>query len=558
MSTPLETQLQQDATNHHLGDFINHLDIGLGNSVISAAASAHLKQVASQLLVDNKVIPNLQIDGDTGGKITLEDPTTHQQFLLSASSSDTAVITGADSKTYTYDLASNALVEKPVNPSVKYQGDANNPNEKFNKRDTDGKILSNADTKFDYDQAGTLTKVTWKNSDNKDVSYEKKANGWVDASGKPFLNDPVLDQHTGYLSFQSGTTDQPGNPTTWRPDASTITFDQSGKQVTSEQYANGDTRDFKYDANHKLNEVDYTPNGGNAVTEKWKLENDRWKNYDGSDHPTNKAPLRGISLDGDANYIETNSDGTTRKVLSDGVIPAPPNQPAPDNSDEKSMSLHQRWVKHHATEKAVIDQDVQASNKHTIAFGDTMWDIAKSSLKKNASNDHASVAEINAEIARLAKNNHIANPGSISVGTEIDTSPDQPPAPPTDANTKTGEKGQKIHFDGKGTDDKNITEIDYPPSDKYPQGMKVTFKRDADSNIQEVDITGGGDQDCTLVKNGDKFDKTNADQSTATVASIELDPDDGELILHGVKGSSTPAQDIKFEGDGSVESTAAQ
>ncbi len=61
---------------------------------------------------------------------------------------------------------------------------------------------------------------------------------------------------------------------------------------------------------------------------------------------------------------------------------------------------------------------------HHIRYGDTLWDIASASFKKN-NGQQPSNGEIMGEVNRLAKKNNIANPNNIGIGTAIDTSPDK-------------------------------------------------------------------------------------------------------------------------------------
>lgn len=63
------------------------------------------------------------------------------------------------------------------------------------------------------------------------------------------------------------------------------------------------------------------------------------------------------------------------------------------------------------------------NNIHKIRFGDTLWDIATASMKKQTG-QAPNNTEIANEVARIAKKNGV-NPNSIPLGTAIDTSPDK-------------------------------------------------------------------------------------------------------------------------------------
>ena len=678
----MNTALEADLTSKHLDKFIADLQKDLGQTGIDAAA---LTKLATSDLVTAKIIPNLKLDGVKDGKLDLEDANAkHYSLTATADAPNTAKISDADGKAYTVN-EKNELAEVKTAPAIVIG--AKTPDERYCQRDASGRVTNAGNVDYTYDANGNLQAATWENTNKQKAGFQIKNGAWVDEDGKPFSSPPTIDQRTGALIFQKAPVDgKVQNIMVWPADGSTINFDPTTKLATEVDYANGEVRDFKYDANHKLTEVDHRQSSDpKAASDKWKLENGKWNNYGSDDKPTQKPALKDISVDGAATYTETNADGTKRIYAFDGseggndkterdvamdggkihwkdgtiqsitsatnekrsftydangalsrvdyddnketggsiyswrkengewvnygtddkpvagkdhlkdigftengdyyetgkddqrrtfhpngkdeTAAAPPpetttttgtkgNQTAggQDGKDESKMTLHQRWVRHHHTEKAVIDADVQAGDSHTITFGDTMWDIAKSALKKNDGNEKPTNEQMNAEIARLAKNNEIANPNKPPIGKVIDTSPDQPATttPPADPNATTGDKGQTIHYDGTGKGQDNVTEIDYPKSATYPDGMKVTFVRDTDKSIKEIDITGGGPEDGTIVKDGSQYKKTAKDGTTETINLIDVHSLDGMIRFLGVKKDANAPVNQDYNPDGTV------
>jgi lysophospholipase L1-like esterase len=77
-------------------------------------------------------------------------------------------------------------------------------------------------------------------------------------------------------------------------------------------------------------------------------------------------------------------------------------------------------------------KDVNEKDAHAIAYGDTLWDIAKASFKKHNGHD-ASDLEVANEVSRIAKKNGV-NPNSIALGTTIHTDMNGSPEAPQAAN----------------------------------------------------------------------------------------------------------------------------
>ncbi len=88
---------------------------------------------------------------------------------------------------------------------------------------------------------------------------------------------------------------------------------------------------------------------------------------------------------------------------------APPQEPAQHNSYREARQAA----------RAVSEKDINEKDAHAIAFGDTLWDMARASFKKHNGHD-PSDSDITAEVARIAKKNGV-NPNSIPIGTVIHT-----------------------------------------------------------------------------------------------------------------------------------------
>jgi beta-glucosidase len=88
---------------------------------------------------------------------------------------------------------------------------------------------------------------------------------------------------------------------------------------------------------------------------------------------------------------------------------APPHGPAQHSSYREARQAA----------REVSEKDINEKDAHAIAFGDTLWDMARASFKKH--NGHnPSDSDITKEVARIAKKNGV-NPNSIPIGTVIYT-----------------------------------------------------------------------------------------------------------------------------------------
>jgi YD repeat-containing protein len=201
-------------------------------------------------------------------------------------------------------------------------------------------------------------------------------------------------------------------------------------QIASVTDKDGDKRVFKYESG-KLTGIDYIANGETTPDpeQSWTKKSDHWEN--GEDPPAKKKDI-GVTKDGD--YYEVSEDGKKKHtVKTDGteadadVTPEAPPTPPP-----AKKSMHDQWIEARVQAQKDSEKDVNDGDTHTVKFGDTMWDIARASAKKNSDDHHAPTnREIANEINRLIKNYNEANPdakitnaNNVPIGTEIDTSKD--------------------------------------------------------------------------------------------------------------------------------------
>src|SRR5262249_21215387 len=93
-------------------------------------------------------------------------------------------------------------------------------------------------------------------------------------------------------------------------------------------------------------------------------------------------------------------------------------------------------------------------------------------------------------------------------------------------------KSTSLHYDGKGTDQANITGVD------YPNGMKTKVESNGDYTVTG-DPAGGADKDYKLVKQTDgtykkmKPDGTTAIDPPQVYSGVEISNDDGSMTLTG-------------------------
>jgi len=143
------------------------------------------------------------------------------------------------------------------------------------------------------------------------------------------------------------------------------------------------------------------------------------------DSPAQMAQAKSGRTDkSDKSDKSDNSDNLTRQgdeLADKGIIP----KLALHDDLSAASALSSNWQSARLEAMRESNQTIGAGqNLHTIRFGDTMWDIATASMKKQTG--HApQIREIAEEVARLAKKNAV-NANSIALGTKIDTSPDNP------------------------------------------------------------------------------------------------------------------------------------
>jgi hypothetical protein len=227
--------------------------------------------------------------------------------------------------------------------------------------------------------------------------------------------------------------DPPKNDKTERDDkVNDSTIHWKDGQITSVTDKEGNKRVFKYEGGN-LTGVDYIATGETDADpeQSWTKKSNHWEN--GEDPPAKKKEI-GVTKNGD--YYEVSDDGKKKHtVKTDGteadadVSPDTlPPAPAP-----AKKSMHDQWVEARVQAQKDSEKDVTDNDSHTVKFGDTMWDIARASAKKNSDDQHPPTnREIANEINRLIKNYNEANPDAkitnankVPIGTEIDTSPDQ-------------------------------------------------------------------------------------------------------------------------------------
>lgn len=135
-------------------------------------------------------------------------------------------------------------------------------------------------------------------------------------------------------------------------------------------------------------------------------------------------------------------------------------------------------------------ESASGGTSHTIRYGDTMWDIARASMK-NQGHD-PSQREIANEVARLAKKNGV-NPNNIPIGTEINLTPDGAPrvSRPQQAETrqvvdKPAAVDKPASIDRPATVERLAT-MDKPASDSKPPG-EITLAMPVTSKAKDTSV----------------------------------------------------------------------
>jgi hypothetical protein len=506
----LNTDEKAAKTSHDWSTFIKDLDSSLKDPKLQAKQD-ELKKAAQDALKDAG-FGDVKIDGvSPDGKKILE----HK-----------------DGKAKTIDAkGAEADLAAPATPAD------------VNKRDAQGRVTSNdGSNTYGYDSAGKLNSVTWQDN-GADKTFKKNPpdathpNGqWVDDTGKPFAagGDPVLDQKTGDLTYKKD-----GSQTcTEKADGGFVYKNDDGTVDKVYDKAQNE-RQYKYD-HGKLVGVDYTAKGSSDVdpAKSWTKNDDgTWKN--GETPPKTAKDITVDPKTGD--YTEVSADGTKKHVYhtngTDEQVDNKADQPPPGQPQPHKGSLHDQWVAARKQARADSENDVNTTGKHTIKFGDTMWDVAKASAKKNSDDHHDPTnTEIAGEVARLKAKYDKAHPGheianinNVPIGTEIDTSPDKPAEPPQgpqNPNDVKGTAGQTMHYsDAAHT---QLTGVD------YANGMKSTIGANGDVSVTGDPASPG--KDYKLAKQADgsykKVDSSGADfNPPQTFSKVDVDNTDGTMTL---------------------------
>jgi YD repeat-containing protein len=526
-------------STHNWSTFIKDLDAELKDPKLQAK-QAELKQEAQRLLKDAG-FGDLQIDGVQDGKILEHTAAGKAQFI---------------------DKDGKVTDQQPgTNP----------PTDGSNARDDQKRVTTNdSQNHYTYDDKGALNAVTWTGQDKQTYGFKKNPpdathpNGqWVDEAGKPFKDggDPTIDQKTGDLSYQKAD----GPAKVEKADGGVIEKNDKGAPATVTDKA-GNQRAYTYNDDGTLKSVDYTANGQTDKDPKqsWTKQDDgTWAN--GDTPPQTRKDITVDPTTGD--YKEVSADGTKKHVehtdgtATDGDNKADP-PPAPEHPAKKS--LHDQWVEARKQSRIDSEKDVNDGDKHTIKFGDTMWDVAKASAKKNSTDHHPPTnTEVSNEVDRLvAKYNKahadkpITNKNNVPIGTEIDTSPEKAenPTPSDKPNDVKGDKGQIVHYAPDDKEHKTPTGVD------YPNGMKSKIAANGDVSVTGDPANGG--KTYTLAKQPDntykRQDETGKDVDPPQIYSgVDVSATDGSMTLTAKDGSHIATvhpdgktTDVKYDGKG--------
>lgn len=114
-------------------------------------------------------------------------------------------------------------------------------------------------------------------------------------------------------------------------------------------------------------------------------------------------------------FVRANSQNNGNELVDRRVIPQL------EIKNEKG-SASSDWAAARAEARRASESSILSGKQvHNIRYGDTLWDIASASYKRN-NGKSASNAEIAGEVNRLVAKNNIADANKIAVGTAIDTS----------------------------------------------------------------------------------------------------------------------------------------
>jgi YD repeat-containing protein len=388
------TQLRADAQTSHgdLSRFIADLSKATHDTGIK---TPELNVAATKILSQQGILPNFDVAGiSADGKSMIMTDATKKQYQV-----------GADEK----------ISEIKPDPAF---DNGNNI-----QRDDKGRVKSEPGAKIEYDQNGDVKSITVPPTtfDNGPVKIEKQKDGtWTDKD-TPLIGPPRIDQKTGDVT----TTDTQGFETVRHANGSEVMRDKDGRVVYSND-SKGHTTSIMRDKSGNLTSVD--------------IYHDDPKHKDGliTDVSLSKQPdgtwkdkvsgqtFKDVGFNKDGELYAVDQKGNTTTYRLDGTKDTVDSTGAKvqNTSDKQPMTEHQKWLKDRAQARIDSEKDINDQDSHTVKHGDTMWDIARASCKAHG-DKYPSAKTINAEVARLAKNNGITDPEKVPIGKKIDTSVDE-------------------------------------------------------------------------------------------------------------------------------------
>ena len=374
-------QLRMDAKSSH-GDLSHFIADVYKDMHTSGVKPEHVKADANRALKENGILPGLAIEGvsEDGKSLRMADLTGTKHFLVGAN-------------------------ERPVEIKEAPGAVPGKANQDGIERDEHGRIKSEKRAQMEYDQVGHLKSLTVDGT-----KYQENAKGeWSDGKGNTLDSKPTINQKNGDINIKAQ-----GENMFVHADGSSLSYGPTG-HLDAASDTHGDFWNYSYDRKGNLtgiNTFDVAKPGPNEKVNHSehlvKQPDGTWKDKDSGQ--TFKDA--GVNKSGELYEVDNKGNKTTFHLDGSNDVSKAPAEPPTE---------HQKWL--HDRKQARIDgeKDIKDHDSHTIKHGDTMWDIASASLKAHG-DKYPTAKEIHDEVGRLAKNNKIANPDHVPIGTVIDTS----------------------------------------------------------------------------------------------------------------------------------------